>query len=252
MLSMMPVRLTWVAAACLMAIPVFAQPLDRRTTFTFNTPVAIPGVTLPAGSYLFRLVNPDASRRVIQVVSADGKTPYAMFFSIPAERAEPANEPEVRFMETAAGMPPAIRSWWYPGERIGYEFIYPKEQARKLAEGTKEPVLTTRAETTTVEQTNTEELTRLAGSGQETAVKADAAPTPAAPTGASQQGQIASAEIAIPTPSVAQAPAGATGATKASRTARTRLPQTAGTVPAIALAGLASLAAAAAMRAWRR
>ncbi|HXH25807.1 MAG TPA: hypothetical protein VNI78_11190 [Vicinamibacterales bacterium] len=249
MLSMTPVRLTCAAAACLMAIPVFAQPLDRRTTFTFNTPVAIPGVTLPAGSYLFRVANPGVSQRVIQVVSADGKTPYAMFFSIPAERPEPAKEPEVRFMETAAGMPPAIRTWWYPGERMGYEFIYPKEQARKLAEGVKEPVLTTKAETTTVEQTNTEELARLGASGQETAVKADAAPTPASPTGTSQQGQIASADIAIPTPSVPQAPA---GATQASRSARTRLPQTAGAVPAIALVGLASLAAAAAIRAWRR
>lgn len=249
MLSMTPVRLTCAAAAFLMAIPVFAQPLDRRTTFTFNTPVAIPGVTLPAGSYLFRVANPRVSQRVIQVVSADGKTPYAMFFSIPAERPEPAKEPEVRFMETAAGMPPAIRTWWYPGERIGYEFIYPKEQARKLAEGVKEPVLTTKAETTTVEQTNTEELARLGASGQETAVKPDAAPTPASPTGMSHQGQIASADIAIPTPWVTQAPA---GATQASRSARTRLPQTAGAVPAIALVGLASLAAAAAIRAWRR
>lgn len=249
MLSMTPVRLTWVAAACLMAIPVFAQPLDRRTMFTFNTPVSIPGVTLPAGSYLFRIANPDVSQRVIQVVSADGKTPYAMFFSIPAERPEPAKEPEVRFMEAESGMPPAIRSWWYPGERLGYEFVYPKEQARKLAEGAKEPVLTTRAETTTVEQTNTDELARLGASGQETAVRADAAPTPASPTGTPQQGEIASADIAIPTPSVPQPSA---GTAQALRTARAHLPQTAGAVPAITCAGLVSLAAAAALRAWRR
>src|SRR4029434_7122843 len=56
-----------------------------------------------------------------------------MFFAMRAERFEPASTPEVRFMETAAGMPAAIKTWWYPGERSGYEFVYPKEQARWVA-----------------------------------------------------------------------------------------------------------------------
>ncbi len=32
-------------------------------------------------------------------------------------------------METASGTPAAVRTWWYPGKRTGYDFIYPKEQA---------------------------------------------------------------------------------------------------------------------------
>lgn len=55
----------------------------------------------------------------------------------------PASAPEVRFMETAAGMPAAIKAWWYPGERMGYEFMYPKDQALRLAQGASQPVLTT-------------------------------------------------------------------------------------------------------------
>ena len=85
----------------------------------------------------------------MQVLSADGKTPYGMFFSLPAERFESASTPEVQFMETAAGMPRAIKAWWYPGERNGYEFMYPKDQARRLAQGASQPGLTTRAHTTT-------------------------------------------------------------------------------------------------------
>jgi hypothetical protein len=103
--------------AGVMPTPSTAQPLDRRTLFTFSGPVAMPGVTLPAGQYLFRLANPDSSRNVVQVLSGDGTKPYGMFFSMPAERFEPASTPEVRFMETAAGMPAAIRTWWYPGRR---------------------------------------------------------------------------------------------------------------------------------------
>jgi hypothetical protein len=135
--------------ACLMEANGSAQTYDRRTVFTFSGPVALPGVTLPTGQYIFRLADPATSRKVVQVLSADGKTPYGMFFSLPTERFEPASTPEVQFRETASGMPAAIKAWWYPGERTGYEFMYPKDQARRLAQGASQPVLTTQAQATT-------------------------------------------------------------------------------------------------------
>ena len=171
-----------------------AQPADKRTIFTFSAPVAVPGATLPAGSYLFRLAD-SSSRNVVQVLTGDGKKPIAQFFAADPERPDPAKEPEVRFMETAAGMPAAIRTWWYPGERRGYEFIYPKEQARRLAKGTEQPVLTTEAETKTAKQTGTGDLTRISGSGAQTAAKSDAPASP--PTGASQTGTVAPPAIII-------------------------------------------------------
>jgi hypothetical protein len=183
--------------AGVMVTPGAAQPFDRRTMFTFSGPVSIPGVTLPAGQYVFRLADPTMSHRVVQVLSADGTTPYAMFFTYPADRVEASTQPEVRLMETATGMPVAIQTWWYPGERTGYEFIYPKEQARKLAQGAADPVLTTQAQTTTTAQTNTADLARLSSSGQEMPVTADVVPT--APTsGLTQEGSIGSATLTIP------------------------------------------------------
>jgi hypothetical protein len=73
--------------------------------------VAVPGVTLPAGQYLFRLPTKIASgeRHVMQVLSADGSNSYAMFFGISANRTDYPTKPEVRFMETAAVMPPAVK-----------------------------------------------------------------------------------------------------------------------------------------------
>ena len=68
-------------------------------------------------------------------------------------------------METASGGPAAIGTWWYPGERTGHEFIYPKEQAHRLARGVTQPVLTTQVETTTVEQTKTADLEWLSSTG---------------------------------------------------------------------------------------
>jgi LPXTG-motif cell wall-anchored protein len=68
-----------------------------------------------------------------------------MFFSLRTLRGEPVDTPELRFMETAADVPVAIKSWWYAGDRQGYEFVYPRAQARLLAEGAGTPVLTTEA-----------------------------------------------------------------------------------------------------------
>ena len=188
-------------ASCIVAITVclpigstLAQPADKRTIFTFSAPVAVPDATLPPGKYLFRLAD-SASRNVIQVLTADGKQPRAQFFAMRSTRPEPAKEPEVRFMETAAGMPLAIRAWWYPGERTGYEFVYPKDQARQLAMEAKDPVLTTQAETTTVHETGTGELTRVSGSGAHT--NAGDGRTPTMPTGAIENGEIAAETIVM-------------------------------------------------------
>ena len=255
---------------CLMAAPVSAQPLDKRTLFTFSGPVTLPGITLGAGQYLFRLADPNSSSKVVQVLNAEGTKSYGLFFTIPAERLEPASSPEVRFMETASGTPAAIRTWWYPGERTGYEFIFPKDQARRLAAGASQPVLTTDAQTTTTEQTNTAELSRVGSSGQVTDVSASAAPTPAAPIGTIQEGTIASSSLSIATPSIPavgapvatsaaspQAVADGTSSQTSSaqagsaRAVRTALPRTASRLPLVAMVGTVSLLTAASLRFWR-
>jgi hypothetical protein len=208
-----------------------AQPNDKRTVFTFNRPISLPGVTLPAGEYIFRLADSDRNWKVIHVSSVDGKKHYAMLFSISDERLEPSSQPEVRFMESAKGQPSAVKAWWYPNERTGYEFIYPKEQARRLAQSIVEPVLTTREETKKPEETKTAELTRLAPSGQEAPVAAT--PSPAAPTGPGQTGVLA----ATPTPE--------------SVVARNELPRTASNLPLVGLIGILALAGAAGLKLFR-
>jgi hypothetical protein len=42
-------------------------------------------------------------------------------------------------------MPQAVKTWYYLGESAGREFLYPKEQARLLAQGTGEYIPTTEA-----------------------------------------------------------------------------------------------------------
>lgn len=135
------VLLAWVTAGT-----ALAQPIDKRSDFTFKGAVEVPGAMLPAGTYVFRLMD-TPSRDIVQVVSDDGRRSYAMFFAHRGpQRLDAPSKPEIWFMETARGMPAAIHTWWYPGERTGYEVVYPRAQLRRRAIGAGPLVLTTVAE----------------------------------------------------------------------------------------------------------
>ena len=164
-----------VAVLACTAVTAGAQTYDYRTYFTFSQPVELPGVTLPAGKYLFRLADPNGSRNVVQVLSADGKKAYATLLAIPEQRFDVPSHPEVRFIETAAGTPPAIKSWWYSGNTIGWEFIYPKEQALRLAKAASQPVPTEKPIATS-EGIKPADASRVPSTGSKTHVTAQ--PTP--------------------------------------------------------------------------
>lgn len=129
------------AAALCVSLPARADETNKLTYLTFSKPVQLPGVTLPAGRYRFELADVEESRRVIKVQSEDGKKQLAMLLTVQNQLRDVPKDSLVLFRETAQGQPDAIRSWNYPGERIGYEFIYPKDQALVIAHRTHQPVL---------------------------------------------------------------------------------------------------------------
>ncbi len=81
----------------------------------------------------------------VQAKDASNKN-YGMFMTISAQRPKASDNAELRFLETPAGQPAAVKTWWYPGNTIGREFIYPRTQARRLAQATNQTVLTTKAD----------------------------------------------------------------------------------------------------------
>lgn len=119
-----------------------AQTYDKLAYLTFNRPVQIPGVTLHAGTYSFRLANAATSRNVLQVLSNDGAIVYATFHTLPDSRTVVTPTPVVSFLETPAGVPAAVKSLFYGGEHYGYEFIYPKGGPIMTAEVRPQPPIT--------------------------------------------------------------------------------------------------------------
>lgn len=100
------------------------RPLDRSTVLTFSGPVALPTVTLPAGSYLFRFV--DAATigpTVLQVMDKDGKISYAMLHTVPIVRTNANDESQITFKETKDNAPVRIGAWFFEGTE-GCELTY--------------------------------------------------------------------------------------------------------------------------------
>ena len=221
--------------------PALAQgPIDSRTEFTFNAPVEMPGVTLPPGAYVFRFVDATTGRKVMQVQAKDASNKtYGLFLTITAQRPKASDDAELRFMETPAGKPAAVKTWWYPGNTIGREFIYPKEQARRLALATNTTVLTTKADTVSQGQMASTDLVAVSPSGQESAVTDEMLDAAAntAPTSAR-----ASSLDRTPVQE----------STSASNTSRRSLPRTNTLLPLFGLMGLASLAGGTSLRFRRR
>src|SRR3954469_17047296 len=114
---------TAAVAACV-ATPARADETDKLTYLTFSKPVQLPGVSLPAGRYRLQLADTQESRRVIKVQSEDGKKQLAMLLTVQNQLRDIPKDRLVLFTETAQGQPDAVKAWNYPGERIGYEFIY--------------------------------------------------------------------------------------------------------------------------------
>src|SRR3981189_2791096 len=70
-----------------------ADEWDTKTILPVSGPVQIPGATLPAGSYVFKLADIPGNRHVVQVFDKDEKKLYTTMLAIPHERLEPRDNP---------------------------------------------------------------------------------------------------------------------------------------------------------------
>jgi hypothetical protein len=101
----------------------------------------IPGATLQPGTYIFQLANPNTTSHMVRVTRKDTSDVIALLHAVPVKRAEAKGDNVLRFSPTDTGAPPALKAWFYPGSIYGHEFIYPEEEAKKIAAREKTLVL---------------------------------------------------------------------------------------------------------------
>jgi hypothetical protein len=244
-----------VALACVTAAMVSISmnaaaqgPRNQDTFFTFSQAVELPKTTLPAGTYFFQLMDSDSNRHIVKVMSQDRKQLHATLLAIPYySNDRPSDEPQVRFLETpaanGAAATNAIKIWFYPGNTVGHEFIWPRDRALQLAKAANQPVLTTK----TAEESS--DLTRVDPTGAEATVTTEAPRTETQP--APEPGREVIGGLA--TPPADQQPAPTPDRTPEPAPApRTDLPDTAGLMPLLALIGIGSVVGSQLLRRTRK
>ena len=91
---------------------------------TCNAAVALPGVALAPGTFIFRR----PASNVLMVTSANRK-PYAMLSTISASRNSQTDRYEIVLgAPLADGSPRRLEAWFAPGETNGQQLIYPSDR----------------------------------------------------------------------------------------------------------------------------
>jgi outer membrane biosynthesis protein TonB len=251
------IRIAACATLLLAALPpraVRADSWDRKTTITFSDTVQVPGATLPAGKYIFKLWDSPSDRYVVQIFNERQNHVFATLLTIPEYRMNAPDKTVISFYEAPAGQPQPVKAWFYPGDNNGREFIYPKAEADLIAKAAHEPIPTEQPATVALNTTPAAPQPAVASESTETeeSVEEDHAAAPApAPVAAEPEAKQESPmvdddaeEPAPATPAAQDQPA--TPATDSSS-----MPSTGSELPLAALIGLSSIGAAISVRAIR-
>jgi len=203
-----------------------ADDYNRKTVVTFSGPVEVPGVgaqTLPAGTYVFKILDSQSDRHIVQIFNQDETHLYTTILAIPNYRLKSTSKTVITFRERPAGQPEALRAWFYPGHEWGEEFVYAKSRAIELAKETNQPVLATPIELNAapIEALKTAPIVAVDPKGEPVELAQVVEPPPA------------------PTVEAAAAPPAAAPVVVAAA----ELPKTASSLPLIALIGLLTLGA---------
>ena len=214
-----------------------ADDYNKKTTLTFSQPIEIPPLhikgfrVLPAGTYVFKLINSSSDRHIVQIFNKNETRIFATILAIPNYRLQPKGKTVITFSEAVQGEPQAIRAWFYPGANWGEEFVYPKARAVELAKATNVPVLQMPASIQ-------EEVTKP----EESQAELEQTPVTAVePSGE----EVEIAQVVTPPPAEALAAQNTPASTPVEEP---KLPATASPLPLIALLGLLALGGALTLR----
>ena len=122
-----------IASLLFLEVAARADEMDQSIKITFNQATEIPGQILPAGTYVFKLADPN-DLDVVQIFNSEGTHLYATVQTIAAERRNPAARTIVVLAERPDGRPETLLQWFYPGSTSGHEFVYSKQEEQQLAQ----------------------------------------------------------------------------------------------------------------------
>ena len=113
-----------VIALSALSAGVFASA-PNTMYLTFSGPVGLPGVTLPAGTYIFERVDMPDRIDLVRVSARNRSHVYLTAFTRIIDRPRNLKSNQaVKFREGRPGVAPEIASWFPMGAAEGHQFVY--------------------------------------------------------------------------------------------------------------------------------
>jgi len=106
---------------------------NRKSTLSTDRPVEFPGAVLEPGVYIVRLRDTSEQRSVVEVLDKDETQVLATAIAVPDHRQRPDDNSEFTFHEIKKNGPVPVRTWYFSGDLVGWEFVYPKVRAKEIA-----------------------------------------------------------------------------------------------------------------------
>jgi len=119
----------------------YSTEWNKKSTLSIDKQVEFPGIVLEPGTYVIRLKEGDEKRSVVEIRNQDEMQILATLLAIPDHRQRPDDNSEFVYFNAPSGEPQPVRTWFFSGDLIGLEFVYPKARAKEIAKTSDDHVM---------------------------------------------------------------------------------------------------------------
>ena len=106
---------------------------NKKSTLTTEKAVEFPGIVLEPGTYVIRQKESTENRALIEICNQNESQILGTAQAVPDHELRPDDNSEFMFFEGPHDKPQAVRAWFFSGDLVGWEFVYPKPRAKEIA-----------------------------------------------------------------------------------------------------------------------
>ena len=111
----------------------YSTEWNKKSTLSTDRQVEFPGIVLEPGIYIIRLKDSGERRSIVEIRNRDETQVLATVLAVPDHQQPPEDNAEFVYFNAANLSPQPVRTWFYSGDLIGLEFVYPKGRAMEIA-----------------------------------------------------------------------------------------------------------------------
>ena len=114
---------------------------NKKSTLHSDKSVEFPGIVLEPGTYVIRQKDATDNRAIIEICNQDESQVLGTALAVPDHELKPDDNSEFSFFNAPPGKPEPVHTWFYSGDMVGWEFVYPKPRAKEIAKASDNHVM---------------------------------------------------------------------------------------------------------------